>query len=620
MLHSYPLRLLLLSLVQVPMARASQQEDKKPELQIHVSPMASESGFGTVGSPTSLSKALNILKWHHNKRTKQDIRVVLSHGTCFLKEPLRLGPEHVPFGHRVTIAAAPGAKPVISGGQLIREWQQKNGMFQAKIPGAANRKWPMRELFINGNRRPRARHPNKGFLRIDQSFEDKRNGFTFKPGDIPKGSGAGAELVFLHDWSMSRIAVKAIDRESHSLSVVHPIGCKASHYRIDHFEKHPRYFLENHIAFLDQPGEWHLDSKTGLLSYLPLPGEKVETLSAVAPVLERILLVQGTEEAPVHQVHFEGITFRHAQWQLPPGGYASGQATVHEHRDSSARHSSRKMMESAIVFERAESCSITRCRIEQIGCSGILLGQRTKDCHLERNMIEDISGNGINIGEDSSRRVKGKTWWQAAPEQIASRHTVANNRIQNIGQQFYGSVGIWVGLAQKVHIHHNEIRQLPYTGVSLGWMWNPQPTPAGNHRVEQNHIHHIMQKLSDGGGIYTLGRQPGTILRRNHIHHIPVNLGRAESNGMFLDQGSDQITIAENAIYAVARSPLRFHQARSIKVRKNILVVPNPKIPAFRYNRTKEETIEKVDNRIIEEKKFNLREVERIRKEAGIQR
>ena len=132
------------------------------------------------------------------------------------------------------------------------------------------------------------------------------------------------------------------------------------------------------------------------------------------------------------------------------------------------------------------------------------------------------------------------------------------NRIERCGQQFYGAVAVWVGLAREMQISHNEIAWHPYTGVSLGWMWNPTPTPARENVVSRNHIHHVMQVLSDGGGIYTLGRQPGTKLLGNIIHDVPLNAGRAESNGMFLDEGSDQIEIAGNTIYGTARSPLQF--------------------------------------------------------------
>jgi hypothetical protein len=113
-------------------------------------------------------------------------------------------------------------------------------------------------------------------------------------------------------------------------------------------------------------------------------------------------------------------------------------------------------------------------------------------------------------------------------------------------------------LARDTRIANNEIANHPYTGVSVGWMWNPTATPAGGNIVSQNHIHHVMQVLSDGGGIYTLGRQPGTRLVENVIHDVPLNVGRAEPNGMFLDEGSDQIEIVGNVIYGTDRSPLRY--------------------------------------------------------------
>jgi hypothetical protein len=107
-----------------------------------------------------------------------------------------------------------------------------------------------------------------------------------------------------------------------------------------------------------------------------------------------------------------------------------------------------------------------------------------------------------------------------------------------------------------------------------------------------------MQMLSDGSGIYTLGRQPGTKLLENVIHDVPLNAGRAESNGMFLDEGSDQMEIARNTIYGIDRSPLRFHRAEQMAVRNNTLVVDTTATPVIRYNNTNPQTIEQRDNRI----------------------
>lgn len=620
-LHFYCLLLILLSTIPGQTCSASQGEDNAP-LQIHVSPKGDNANPGTQAKPFGdLNAVLKKLSQLHAEKINSDVTVILHDGTYPIEQPLIITPEHLPMGkHSLTFQAAKNAKPIISGGRLIKGWKKnENGTFSVRLEQVANGKWGFRELFVQGKRRPRARHPNKGFHRIVKAAKDRRTGFTFKPGEIPEGLGAGAELVFLHDWSISRVAVKDVDHKANTLSVMHNIGCIAPHYSIDHFETHPRYYLENHPALLDQPGEWYLDQKTGMLTYYPFPEETPEKLEVIAPVVSRLLTVRGTERQSIDNVHFHGISFEHAAWQLPAGGYASGQASIHEWRDSSPRHSSRKMMESAILFELAQNCSMRDCKIRHLGASGVWFGSRTHRCQFVGNLMEDISGNSLNLGEITSRRVKGKSWWQSAPEQAASDHVVANNLIQRGGQQFFGCVAIWIGIASHVHVHHNEIRDHPYTGISLGWMWNPTPTPAGKHIIEHNHIHHVMQKLSDGGGIYTLGRQPGTFLRNNHIHDVPLNAGRAQSNGMFLDQGSDEIQIVENLIYKIARSPLRFHQGKKIVVTKNILIVENKQIAPYTYNRTDPATVERTGNTVLTAKEFRLSLGKAIIEKAGVQ-
>ena len=450
-----------------------------------------------------------------------------------------------------------------------------------------------------------ARHPNNDYRRIVTAVPDKRTGFFFAAGDLP-ASLAGGELVFLHDWSISRVMIESVDLADRRLKVTHPIGNRAPHYQIDHFEKHPRYYVENHRSLLDSPGEWYLDERIGRIIYRPRPGESPERTEIVAPQAKALLIVRGSDDQPVRNVHVRGITLQHCSWALPRRGYAAGQSTVHERRDGSRQDRQRKMMEAAIQFELAEDCSLSDCRIANIGQTAIWFGSRTSRCRLQHSVIEDISGNGVNLGEDTSRRVGPGTWWQQHPQQAASHHVVADNIIRRCGQQFFGAVGVWVGLAHHVRIVHNEIAQHPYTGVSLGWMWNPTPTPAGHNLVAHNHIHHVLQVLSDGGGIYTLGRQPGTRLLHNHIHDVPLNAGRAESNGMFLDEGSDQITIEQNVIHGVVRSPLRFHRAEELLVRQNVLVVPDRDVPPVRFNNTPERNIQQQDNEVLPSARFDL--------------
>jgi hypothetical protein len=148
-------------------------------------------------------------------------------------------------------------------------------------------------------------------------------------------------------------------------------------------------------------------------------------------------------------------------------------------------------------------------------------------------------------------------------------------------------------------IEYNEIRDLPYTGVSVGWMWNPEPTPCKSNTIHANHIHHILNILSDGGGIYSLGLQPGSRISHNLIHDVQVNAGRAESNGMFLDEGTKELVVDKNIIYGIAKSPLRFHKAYAPTIVSNNVLACKDQSPPIAYNRTREEDIQKENNTIL---------------------
>lgn len=558
---------------------------------IHVAPDGDDNAAGTETRPVrSLVRARELARSNDGPT-----RVVLHPGTWRVGEPLMFGPAD----GGVTWRAAEADTAVISGGLAITEWAvDDNGDWSAPVPSKL--KGVVRELFVNGERRTRARTPDEGYFRIEQAAEDKRSGFRFRAGDVADVPDlAQVELVFLHDWSISRVGVRSVDEASSELVTRDPIGANARHYAIDWFEPNPRYFLENSRAYLDQPGEWFHDLDAGRLIYRPLPGETPAETVVVAPLATRLVEVRGEPSRPVRDLHFEGIGFEHCNWQIPEKGYAEGQANYHESRTGESGIL-REIIPAAIHFELAEDCSLRNLRVRQVGGGGVWFGSRTKRCVLVDSVVEDVSGNGVLIGEDSGRSIDGDTWWRVAPEQAATGNRVENCVIRRCGRQFFGAVGVWVGFTQGTAIVRNEIYDLTYTGVSLGWMWNPTPTPNGNNLVAANHIHHVMQVHSDGGGIYTLGRQPGTVLRDNLIHDVPVNLGRAESNGMFLDEGTAEIVVENNAIYGIDKSPLRFHKAEQNIVRNNLLVVKEG-VPHIRYNNTPEENIEQLGNTIARE-------------------
>ena len=563
--------------------------------EIYVSPDGNDSARGELSSPlASLQRAAALAR---ENTGKVPVTVFLSGGYYRLTDPLELntldgGSAEAP----VRWKAMKGEKPVISGGISVGNWKQENdSCWSALLPPDFHEEF--RSFYVNGKRAIRTRFPDNGYLRVEKAGKDNRTNFFFGENDFPRVKVADElELVFLHDWSITRIGVRSIDWKSKHLIAADSIGAWHSFFSIAGWEEHPRYYLENAIEFLDTPGEWYCDFKERKVYYWPLPDEEISATEGVIPVATKLITITGNQENHVEFITFEGISFEHTDWQIPSHGYCGIQACMYY--DRSKNESGWSKVPATIELDLAKNCSFNNCIIRHTGGSGIWINENCSDCEISENHIYDISGNGVNIGEGFDRLVNGTPWWNSSPEEVSKNIKLTHSLIEDCGMQFYGAIGIWCGLASNTVIDHNEIRNLPYSGISVGWMWDTIPTPCRENTINANHIHHIMKILHDGGGIYTLGLQPGSRITGNLIHDVPTNVGGAESNGMFLDEGSSELLIENNIIYNIGRSPLRFHKASLNTVGNNVLVCGDG-IPPVRYNSTKEENITKYDNIIL---------------------
>jgi len=583
-----------------------------PGHEIYVSPEGNDAAAGTQSAPVqSLHRAAELAR---EKAGVAPLTICISGGRYALSETLILGPEDGGTEEApVRWEALPGETPVVSGGVALGPWtQEEGGVWSAELP--ENFQGTFRSLYVNDRRATRARHPNEGYLRVGKAGEDLRTHFHFNETDIPELSEPeGLELVFLHDWSVTRIPVKSIDWTSRQLTTADSIGARLEFFTMTHWEAHPRYYLENVPEFCDQPGEWYADAEEQKVYYRPLPGETIGESTGIIPRIEKLLVIEGSPEQPVEHIRFKGITFEHTNWSLPEKGYCGVQACMFSDRTGNSETWSK--VPAAIELDQARNCLFHQCTLRNTGGSGLWIRQNCHGCEISQCHFYAISGNGVCIGEGNDRLVRGEAWWKVSPEEASSDNSIRHSLIEQCGMQFHGAVGIWCGLVAQTVIEHNEIRNLPYTGVSVGWMWNPQPTPCRENTIHANHIHHIMTILSDGGGIYSLGLQPGSRITRNLIHSVQVNSGRAESNGMFLDEGTKELVIENNIVYHIAKSPLRFHKAFSPTMVINNVLVCQDEVPPIAYNSTREEDIEKSENTILSqssEKDMNrLRELEK---------
>jgi len=525
---------------------------------------------------------------------QNDVRVMVRGGTYRLTNAISFGPEDtISPTNSVTYLAYPGEEPILSGGRQITGWTTNGSVWRVSIPEVASGDWSFRELFVNGERRPRAREPNTGFFRVSEAGPDKHTSFEYYPDDLSIYTNlSAAELVFFHDWCVSRVEIDHVDFASNIVYLSSPIGLTGLlHGDIDHFEPHPRYYVEGHINLLDSPGEWHL-ADDGLLTYWPMPGEQISSASVVAPFATALMVCAGSPEQAnfVRNIHFQGMTFSHCSWGIPSFGYAAYQAGVYEQRPLPPNLDIYKArIPAAVKLLAAQDCSVSDCRFIHLGGSALSVRQSSQNILISGNEVRDVAANGIMVGEMKGLpfaerdRLTGEwnLWWSEHPEWVVSETVVSNNSVHGCGTVFPGSVGIWVGVAESAKVYRNSVGDLPYTGISVGWVWDDRISPCVSNIVERNTMSNVLQLLSDGGGIYTLGRQPGTVVHDNIIHTVHPTQGRAGNNGIFVDSGSVAMLFAGNIIYAVeSNACVRFNGPGSNIFRANTLV-PEDGFAAF---------------------------------------
>lgn len=571
-----------------------------PNAEFYVSPSGDDRNSGAEGSPfATIEKAKEAAIQSFADNKSDSVTIWLEEGEYLITKPIVFDSEVFSrLGHHLNIKSVGEENAVISGGFTLKGWEKsKNGLWSIVLPKNLDSLLALRELFVGGNRAIRARFPNSDYLRVKKVGLDRRTYFYFEKDEFPLPNNIqDTEVVLLHDWSISRIPVSEVDQEEGKLTAIDSIGAKMlDFFHLDHWEEHPRYYLENDLQFLDTDYEWYFDANTRRI-YLQLPAtENPDSLTITIPIAKGLLVLNGSEKKPVKNIRLEGITFRYSAWIIPPKGYAGIQAAHFDPRPNTGKGWS--VVPAAVSATYTDSCSFRDCRFEKLGGSGLWIGEGCTNNSVADSYFSDISANGIMIGEGRDRKVREVAWWKTVPEQVAKNNSVINCQVANCGVQYNGAVGIWCGLTAGTTLENNQICDLPYTGISVGWMWNPTPTPARANTARGNHIHHIMQTLSDGGGIYMLGLQPGSRLENNLIHDVTLNVGRAESNGMFLDEGITDVIVSDNIIYNIAKSPIRFHKATTNLVTNNLLFCKDG-VPAFAYNNTDETLIKKVDNQV----------------------
>lgn len=556
--------------------------------EIWVAPNGADTNAGTVDAPLATVHAAlrQGREWRRLKAPEAaaGVSIVLRGGTYSLYEPIFLRPED---GGTVTaptrIIAAPGERPVVSGGVRVEGWRKvddapaglpvaaRGHVWAAPLPVFNGRLLEFRQLWVNGCKAVRARTPNGDAMERLTGWDR-----TARRAEIPTNLALpedvrGVEMTLLQAWEIAvlRLKSRAVTGEVARLEFHDP----ESRVEFEHpwpqppmpgkDGKNAPFFLSNSLVFLDSPGEWFADQRSGVVYYWPRDSEDLARVDVVAPALETLVRVAGTLERPVEHVTIEGIEFAHTTWLRPSLlGHVPLQAGLFMLDAYSLKPKGTPDWRSldnqawlgrppaAIEVSAARDVRVIDCAVRHVAANGIDLRTGVRDSAVEGCVGRDIGINGVMLGAFAEGGFEAHLPYAPADERaVVSGVRVANNLIVDCANEDWGGVGIIAGFVRDAAIEHNEVRDTSYTGISLGFGWTRTPNAMRNNRVHANLLQRIATRTADNAGIYTLSHQPGTIVSENVVDQIVMSPYVHDPEHWFYlytDEGSTFITVRDN--------------------------------------------------------------------------
>ena len=553
--------------------------------EIWISPKGSDFNDGTRQSPkATLTSALRQAReWRRTEdnRIQGGITIYMEGGTYAFHEPVFIRPEDSGTKESPTIIRSVGdEKVVLSGGICINGWKKQGKVWVADVPAFNGRPLDFRQLWVNGKKAVRARDV-EDFEKMNRICSvDEKNEILYVPAVSirrlidNKGNlkAKYAEMVLHQMWCVANLRIRSV--EVHGDSAAIRFHQPESRIQFEHPWPRPMvttdghnsaFYLTNARELQDVPGEWYHDIDARKVYYYLREGEKMQEAEVIVPAVETLVRVEGTLDRPVCHIRFEKITFSYTTWMRPSEkGHVPLQAGMYL---TDGYRIDPKMQRNylnhpldnqgwlgrpaaAVRVVAARQIDFERCRFEHLGSTGLDYEEAVQGGVVRGCLFRDIAGNGLLVGSFSPAAHETHLPYDPADRrEVCTQQHINNCYFTEIGNEDWGCLAIAAGYVGDVNIEHNEISEVPYSGISLGWGWTQTVNCMRNNRVHANLIHHYAKHMYDVAGIYTLGSQPKSYVTENCVHSIYKPGYVHDPNHWFYlytDEGSSFITVRDN--------------------------------------------------------------------------
>ena len=531
----------------------------------YMSPEGSDKNPGTIESPiATFDQALELIRQNPGK----DVHIYLRGGQYILNETftIRLS-DWDATDNRLVFEAYQDEIPVISSDVPVTNWEKTEGnIWEAEIPADIKK---TNTLYRSDKMLQRAK--SKGFYLEKKEMYAKSEPddkfLVHMPDNVLKdwNSLHDAEITIIPTWHwvMNRLPIGSVDKDKQIIRTNVPGTYALNGPNIGYWPE-GTCWIENALEFLDEPGEWVMDSKQGKIYYWPL-GQEPENICA--PALTEFIRLEGeisydaAYDRPIKNISFIGITFTRGDrfdWETSKTGWGLQHDWEMFDRPTAM-----------VRMRGAENCLLDNCHFINSGGTAVRLDLHCQKNEIINSSIENVGGVGILLAG-----------YGPGTKDVNHNNKIINNEIHHTGRLIWHSAGIFVWQSGENLIQNNLIHHVPYIGIvvsgrirwdrsgesecsktvrwaeidslidpsekRLDWYTREPFLHGRSNLIEYNDINHTMEIMGDGNCIYISGTGKNNIARNNYMHD---NVSPSINANLRCDDDQNE-TIIENNIIA----------------------------------------------------------------------